>query len=129
MSEFQDRSAREEGSAAPNFSHLKHSRSGLQAPPGASNGFQALLGASRDLQGASRGSLGASSLGSASKDGLFGKSTYLAEDAAKIDQYLKQDLEWRGNKPDHELYEVGVKHATYVCIQDLQRTQMKRCCC
>ena len=65
-------------------------------------------------------------------DGLFGKGTYLAQDAAKIDQYLKQDLEWRGNKPDHELqklYEVGVKHATYVCIQDLQRTQMKRCCC
>ena len=52
-----------------------------------------------------------------SKDGLFGKGTYLAEDAAKIDQYLKQDLEWRGNKPDHELqklYEVGVK---------------QRCCC
>ena len=52
-----------------------------------------------------------------SKDGLFGKGTYLAEDAAKIDQYLKQDLEWRGNKPDHELQkldEVGVK---------------QRCCC
>ena len=51
------------------------------------------------------------------KDGLFGKGTYLAEDAAKIDQYLKQDLEWRGNKPDHELQkldEVGVK---------------QRCCC
>ena len=38
-----------------------------------------------------------------SKGGLFGKGTYLAEDAAKIDQYLKQDPEWRGNKPDHEL--------------------------
>ena len=56
-----------------------------------------------------------------SKDGLFGKGTYLAEDAAKIDQYLKQDTEWRGNKPDHELhnlhkklYEVGVKHAAHV---------------
>ena len=51
-----------------------------------------------------------------SKDGLFGKGTYLAEDAAKIDQYLKQDL-GRGNKLDHELqklYEVGVKHATHV---------------
>ena len=47
-----------------------------------------------------------------SKDGLFGKGAFLAEDAAKIDQYLKQDLEWRGNKPDHELQkldEVGVK--------------------
>ena len=44
--------------------------------------------------------------------GLHGKGTFLAEDAAKIDQYLKQDLEWRGNKPDHELQkldEVGVK--------------------
>ena len=36
---------------------------------------------------------------------------------AKIDQYLKQDLEWRGSKPDYELqklYEVGVKHPTHI---------------
>ncbi|CAE7213394.1 unnamed protein product [Symbiodinium natans] len=56
-----------------------------------------------------------------SKEGLFGKGTYLAEDAAKIDQYLTQDPEWKGNKPEHELYnlhkklyERGVKHATHV---------------
>lgn len=56
-----------------------------------------------------------------SKDGLFGKGTYLAEDAAKIDQYLTKDPEWKGNAPEHELhglhkklYETGVKHATDV---------------
>ena len=62
-----------------------------------------------------------------SKDGLFGKGTYLAEDAAKIDQYLKQDLEWRGNKPDHELqnlYEVGVKHANHVYYALVCRTAL-----
>ena len=88
-----------------------------------------LAGLQGGLQGLPAQPLKSGGLGSASKDGLFGKGTYLAEDAAKIDQYLKQDLEWRSNKPDHELYEVRVKHATYVCIQDLQRTQMKRCCC
>ena len=53
-----------------------------------------------------------------SLDGLFGKGTYLAEDAAKIDQYLTKDPAWKGNLPDHELhllhkklYERGVKHA------------------
>ena len=62
-----------------------------------------------------------------SKDGLFGKGTYLPEDAAKIDQYLKQDLEWRGNKPVHELqklYEVGVKHTTHVYYALVCRTAL-----
>ena len=65
-----------------------------------------------------------------SKDGLFGKGTYLAEAAAKIDQYLKQDLEWRGNKPDHELqklYEVGVKHATHVYYALVCRRALRSC--
>ena len=59
--------------------------------------------------------------------GLFGKGTYLPEDAAKIDQYLKQDLEWRSNKPDHELhklYEVGVKHTTHVYYALVCRTAL-----
>ena len=56
-----------------------------------------------------------------SMDGLFGKGTYLAEDAAKVDQYLTKDPAWKGNVPEHDLYalhkklyERGVKHANEV---------------
>ncbi|CAE8669573.1 unnamed protein product [Polarella glacialis] len=56
-----------------------------------------------------------------SHKGLFGRGTYLAEDAAKVDQYLTMDAEWRGSKPEHELhqlhkqlYERGVKHGNQV---------------
>ncbi|CAE7772735.1 NEIL3 [Symbiodinium sp. CCMP2592] len=56
-----------------------------------------------------------------SKEGLFGTGTYLAEDAAKVDQYLTKDPEWKGNELEHELqplhkklYERGVKHATNI---------------
>eukprot|EP00435_Cladocopium_sp_Y103_P010788 s3559_g2.t2 len=56
-----------------------------------------------------------------SMDGLFGKGSYLAEDAAKVDQYLTKDPVWKGHAPEHELhslhkklYERGVKHANDV---------------
>ena len=127
--------ARSEGLAAPNFSPAQK-----RGPPGAWRACRHLLGGLRlrasTPQNPSPGAAGLQNPSSParlsdepiteffeglvprlSKDGLFGKGTYLAEDAAKIDQYLKQDLEWRGNKPDHELQtldEVGVK---------------QRCCC
>ena len=36
----------------------------------------------------------------------------------KIDQYLKQDLEWRGNKPDHELQKLygSTPHVYYALV-------------
>ena len=52
-------------------------------------------------------------------NGLFGKGVYLAETAAKIDQYITEDAEWHGKQDDashplhklhKKLYESGVKH-------------------
>ena len=46
---------------------------------------------------------------------------------AKIDQYLKQDPEWKGCKPDHELQklsEVCVKHATHIYYALVCRTAL-----
>ena len=42
-------------------------------------------------------------------DGLFGKGVYLAEDAAKIDQYITKDPTWKGNDPEHELHRLRKK--------------------
>lgn len=52
-------------------------------------------------------------------NGLFGKGVYLAETAAKIDQYITEDADWHGKQEDDthplhklhkKLYESGVKH-------------------
>lgn len=66
-----------------------------------------------------------------SEDGIFGKGSYLAEDAAKVDQYLTKDPEWKGHAPGHELcalhkklYDRNVKHATDVYYALVCRTAL-----